>query len=40
MIELVQAEFGEGQLAEEKMWQVLVLIPKGKGTTMALESWR
>ena len=28
---LAIAAFGEGILVEEAMWQVLVLIPKGKG---------
>ena len=27
---LVQSEFREGKLAEEAMWQAVVLIPKGK----------
>ena len=26
----MQAAFGEGRLAEETMWQAVVLIPKGK----------
>ena len=30
VLDLVQVEFGEGRLAEENMWQALVLIPKGK----------
>ena len=28
---LARANFGEGMLAEEAMWQIVVLIPKGKG---------
>ena len=31
VVALVQAEFGEGRLAEEDTWQVVVLIPKGVG---------
>ena len=30
VVELVQAAFGEGQLAEETTWQAAVLIHKGK----------
>ena len=30
VVDLVQAEFREGNLAEETMWQAVVLIPKGK----------
>ena len=30
MVDLVQAAFGEGRLAEETMWQAVVLIPKEK----------
>ena len=29
-MELIQAEFWEGELTEEAMWQAVVLIPKGK----------
>ena len=31
VVALVREEFGEGRLAEESMWQAVVLIPKGKG---------
>ena len=31
VVDLVQTAFREGDLAEESTWQVLVLIPKGKG---------
>ena len=31
MVALARANFGEGMLAEEAMWQTVVLIPKGKG---------
>ena len=31
MVALSRAAFGEERLAEENMWQVVVLIPKGKG---------
>ena len=30
-MELVQTAFRDGDLAEEATWQVVVLIPKGKG---------
>ena len=30
MVELVQTVFIEGRLAEENMWQAVVLTPKGK----------
>ena len=30
VVELVHTEFREGKLAEEAMWQVVVLILKGK----------
>ena len=30
MVELVQTAFGEGRLAEESIWQAVVLIPKGE----------
>ena len=30
MVEITQAEFWEGKLAEESAWQTVVLIPKGK----------
>ena len=30
MLDLVQTEFGEGRLAEENIWQAVVLIPNGK----------
>ena len=30
VVELVQTVSGEGRLAEENMWQAVVLIPKGK----------
>ena len=30
LVELIQTEFREGELAEEAMWQAVVLIPKGK----------
>ena len=30
LVELVQTAFKEGRLAEEAMWQAVVLIPKGK----------
>ena len=30
MVDLVQAAFEEGRLADENMWQVVVLTPKGK----------
>ena len=33
-------DFGEGLIAEETMWQAVVLIPRGKGPTVALASWR
>ena len=29
-VDLVQSAFQEGKLAEESMWQAMVLIPKGK----------
>ena len=29
MVDLVQTEFREGRLAEESMWQAVVMIPKG-----------
>ena len=31
VVALLRADFGEERLAEETMWQVVVLIPKGKG---------
>ena len=31
VVELVQTEFWDGDLAEEATWQAVVLIPKGKG---------
>ena len=31
VVELVQTEFRDGDLAEEATWQAVVLIPKGKG---------
>ena len=31
VVALARATFGEGLLAEEAMWQAVVLIPKGKG---------
>ena len=31
MVEITQTAFREGKLAEEAMWQTVVLIPKGKG---------
>ena len=31
VVALVRANFSEGLLAEEATWQVVVLIPKGKG---------
>ena len=31
VVDLAQAEFGEGRLAEESTWQEVVLIPKGGG---------
>ena len=31
LVALVTVDFGEGRLAEEAMWQAVVLIPKGKG---------
>ena len=31
VVELVQTAFRDGDLAEEATWQVVVLIPKGKG---------
>ena len=31
VVALAREDFGEGQMEEESMWQVLVLIPKGKG---------
>ena len=31
VVALVSAAFGGGRLAEESMWQAVVLIPKGKG---------
>ena len=40
VVDLVHAAFGEEWIAEEKIWQAVVLIPKGKGTTVALASWR
>ena len=30
VVELAREDFGEGRLAEECMWQAVVLIPKGK----------
>ena len=30
VVELVQTEFRDGDLAEESTWQAVVLIPKGK----------
>ena len=30
VVKLVQTAFGEGRLAEESMWQAVVLLPKGK----------
>ena len=30
VVDLIQTEFREGRLAEEAMWQAVVLIPKGK----------
>ena len=29
VVDLVQAEFWEGKLVEEAIWQAVVLIPKG-----------
>ena len=29
-VDLIQTEFREGELAEEAIWQAIVLIPKGK----------
>ena len=40
MVDLVQADFGEGRLAEETRLLTVVLILKMKGTTVALASWR
>ena len=31
VVEIVQTDFREGELAEESTWQAAVLIPKGKG---------
>ena len=31
VVEMTQTAFREGKLAEEAMWQTVVLIPKGKG---------
>ena len=30
VVDLVQTAFGEGRLAEENMWQAVVMISKGK----------
>ena len=34
LVDMIQTEFREGRLAEEAMWQAVVLIPKGEITTM------
>ena len=31
LVEMTQTAFGEGKLAEEAVWQAVVMIPKGKG---------
>ena len=30
LVELIQTAFQEGEMAEEAMWQTVVLIPKGR----------
>ena len=40
VVDLVQAAFREGKLAEEATWQVVVLIPKGKKDYRELAPWR
>ena len=36
VVDLVHTAFGEGRLAEEKTWQAVVMIPKGKMTILNL----
>ena len=44
MVELIHMAFGEGRLAEESMWQAVVLIPKGgkdyRGILLMKEIWK
>ena len=44
VVDLVQAEFREGKLSEEAMWQAVVLIPKGskdyRGIGLVEVMWR
>ena len=40
VVELVQTDFRDGDLAEKATWQAVVLIPKGKRNTGASVSWR
>ena len=44
MVNLIQTEFGEGRLAEEAMWEAVVLLPKGgnyyRGIGLVQDMWK